>query len=246
MYKNVLESFGLSKNEAEIYLMLLKNGQSPVSAISTKARVHRRNVYDVLDRLILKGLVFEILNVKENIYKAVNPNKLKEILALKQKSLEKILPNLENLYKNNSKNEEVYIYKGVEGLKIYMQNVLEAKQDVYTIGGAGIWASEEIKIYFENFKKAADKLKIKFHTIYDHEVQRENRKILTSIKNTYKVLPAIYSTDAAIDIFGDHVVVLTKTKNGEIDEDYLFTVIVNQQIADAFRVWFKLIWSSIS
>lgn len=245
MFNDILESFGLSKNEAKIYITLLREGESSVGIISPKSKIHRRNVYDVLDRLTQRGLVVEIIENKEKIYKAVAPSKLKEILALKQKSLEKIMPDLENLYKSTNKSEEVSIYKGIEGLKIYMQDVLETKQDVYTIGGAGIWASDNIKDYFDQFKKEAEKLGIKFYTIYDFEVQKENRKILHSIKNSYKILPKIYSTDAAIDIFGDHVVILSKSKSGEIDEDYLFTVMLNQRVADAFRVWFKLIWDSL-
>lgn len=242
MYNNVLESLGLTKNEAKIYLTLLKEGESAVGTISSKSRVHRRNVYDVLDRLIQRGLVFEIIRTKENIYKAVPPSKLKEILGLKQKSLEKIIPDLENLYKITSESEEVYIYRGIEGLKIYMQNILDIKQDVYTIGGVGIWDSDKIEDYFRQFKKEAKKLGIKFNTIYDFEVKKENRKILQSIDANYKILPEIYSTNAAIDIFGNHVVILTKLKSGEIDEDYSFTVIINQRIADAFRTWFKLMW----
>ena len=60
MITEVLENLGLSKNEARIYETLLKEGESPVGFLAVKSGVHRRNVYDTLNRLIEKGLAFEI------------------------------------------------------------------------------------------------------------------------------------------------------------------------------------------
>ncbi len=83
MINDVLENLGLSKNEAKIYEALLREGESPVGHLAVKSGVHRRNVYDTLNRLIEKGLAFEILEKPENHYKAVDPNKFSEILEEK-------------------------------------------------------------------------------------------------------------------------------------------------------------------
>ncbi len=60
MYSEILETIGLSPNEAKIYETLLSTGETSVSEIATKAGVHRRNVYDALNRLVDKALVFTI------------------------------------------------------------------------------------------------------------------------------------------------------------------------------------------
>ena len=59
-HQELLQSLGLSKNEAKIYETLLRQGEVGVGVISENP-AHRRNVYDSLNRLMEKGLVFEIV-----------------------------------------------------------------------------------------------------------------------------------------------------------------------------------------
>src|SRR3989338_4642312 len=93
-YSKLFEQLGMSPNEAQIYDTLVSGVEMPVSEISVKAKVHRRNVYDALNRLLEKGLVFQIFQKGENLYRAVHPQKLLEVIKEKEKSLQKILPAL--------------------------------------------------------------------------------------------------------------------------------------------------------
>jgi HTH-type transcriptional regulator, sugar sensing transcriptional regulator len=52
-----LIQLGLTSGEARIYLSLLKLGSSKVGSIVKDSRVSYSKVYDVLERLITKGLV---------------------------------------------------------------------------------------------------------------------------------------------------------------------------------------------
>lgn len=85
MYQEILQSVGLSPNETKIYEVLLELGESSVSEIAIKAKIHRRNAYDAIQRLIDKGLCFEIISKTKNNYSPVDPDKLRELLAEKQK-----------------------------------------------------------------------------------------------------------------------------------------------------------------
>lgn len=241
MYTNELITLGLSKNEAQIYEVLVKSGELSVSDISKKSLIHRRNVYDCMVRLVEKGLVLEILESKENHYRASDPRKLKEMLQEKQVVLEKILPNLQTYYRETEHNQEVYIQKGVEGWKNYMGDILKIKEDVYTIGGGGLWNDERLHNFFDPFLQKAKESKINFYLLYDHEVKEQNDKIIHLLGNNYKFLEPEYSTNASIDIFGDHVVIVSKDLTKTINDDSL-TVIINKGVADAFRIWFKLMW----
>ncbi len=97
MYEKIFEQFGFSKNEAIIYEVLLKEGELSVGDIAKKSEVHRRNVYDSLDRLIEKGVVFEIYSQKENHYQAVNPHKFSEFVQEKEDMLARVMPSLQKL-----------------------------------------------------------------------------------------------------------------------------------------------------
>ena len=51
MYEEILREVGLSLNESKIYETLLQLGEASVQTISLKSKVHRRNVYDSLNKL---------------------------------------------------------------------------------------------------------------------------------------------------------------------------------------------------
>ena len=97
-HQELLQSLGLSKNEAKIYETLLRQGEVGVGVISEKSGVHRRNVYDSLNRLMEKGLVFEIVESVENKYQACEPKKFTEIVIEKLEAVDKALPELEKLH----------------------------------------------------------------------------------------------------------------------------------------------------
>ncbi|MGN6622795.1 MAG: helix-turn-helix domain-containing protein [Candidatus Nitrosocosmicus sp.] len=61
-----LVELGLTNGEAKVYFSLLKLGSSKVGSIVKDCRVSYSKVYDVLERLILKGLVSYVLigNIK--------------------------------------------------------------------------------------------------------------------------------------------------------------------------------------
>lgn len=242
MYTEIFQQLGLAQNEARIYEILLQEGESSIGQIATKSKVHRRNVYDSISRLIEKGLVFEILEKKENRYQGVDPKKLMELIQEKEHMLAKIMPALEKLYVGTPQKESVYIYRGPEGWKNYMRDMLRLGQDAYFIGAKGGWLDSRVKNFFPQFIKEAERKKLKFHHLFDWEVQIECPHILRYVGKSYKFLPKGYSAPAAIDIFGDHVNIISGIRLGGMAEEFSVTVIVNQKIADTFRIWFKFMW----
>lgn len=244
MYTEVFQELGLSKNEAKIYEALIREGESSVSRISVRAEIHRRNVYDSLNRLIAKGLVFEKLQKDENLYKPVDPAKLMELIQEKRDQLKKIMPQLQADYQKLPLENEVYIYKGPAGWENYLRDMLRIGEDAYFIGAKGGCLDERVKDFFPRFIQEAEKKKIKFHHLFDYEVKEQVPEILEYAGKDYKFLPKGYSAPGAIDIFGDHVNILSKLEYGSQPEEIVFTVIVNQQVADSFRTWFKFMWDS--
>lgn len=99
MYTDTFLQLGFSKNEAILYETLVRHGELSVGKLAVKSKVHRRNVYDTLQRLLEKGLVFEILERQEIRYQAVEPGKLKEIIQEKEQALLQIMPQLEQFYR---------------------------------------------------------------------------------------------------------------------------------------------------
>lgn len=74
-----LEELGLSRNEAKIYLFLLKKGESTSGPIIKETRIANSRVYESLNTLISRGLVTYNHQKKGKYFQAVEPGKFLEL-----------------------------------------------------------------------------------------------------------------------------------------------------------------------
>ena len=123
MQKINLTNLGLTDGEAKVYLSLTELGSTTVGPIVKKANVAYSNVYDILHRLMEKGIVTYIIKSKTKYFQAVSPKNLFVYLEKKEKELQTqkealqfILPQLENLQKEKQ-SQEAEIFIGTKGLR---------------------------------------------------------------------------------------------------------------------------------
>lgn len=245
-YQELLQTLGLAKNEARIYETLLRTGETGVGHIAEKSGVHRRNVYDSLNRLMEKGLVIEIVDSKENQYQAVEPRKLQEMLSEKTESLASAMPALDTLFFAEPTEYRVQTYRGKEGWKQYMHDILQVNKSFYSIGAQGAWLDERVKSFAPGFLAQVKAKKLQMYHLFDHEVKESNHEILKHVGKDYRFIPAAYATTSGVDVFGDRVNIMHQQQLGQVGEanEIMFTVIQNQNLADSFRTWFQFMWDN--
>jgi len=131
MFEKELQKVGLTSGEAKVYESLLLLGPSTVGPIVKKASVAYSNIYEILNRLMEKGLVSFITRDKTKYFQAVEPRRLSQFLdsqeeRLKESRLEinELAPRLERLMKLAPSREEVEIFSGVRGLETAYENLL--------------------------------------------------------------------------------------------------------------------------
>ncbi|MCD4760059.1 hypothetical protein K8R33_04170 [archaeon] len=244
MYQELLQKLGLSLNESRVYEALLHLGETNVSKISIKSKVHRRNVYDSINKLIEKGLASETFVKGEKLFKPIDPERLKEIIKEKETELEYSLQDMKKLYKSVESDAEAYFFRGIEGFKNYLQLILEQKQTVYFMGAKGFWLDPRLQHYLRHFDKQRKERGIKFMHLFDHEVKEQKPEILKLVGKPYKFLPKKYSSATAVDIFGDYVVTFVGVKPGELYEEPLQFVLKSKILADGYRKFFQFIWNN--
>ena len=244
MHEELLRESGLSLNESRVYENLLKIGSSSVQEISNKSKVHRRNVYDSLSKLNEKGLISELFEDGEKKFKAINPARLLDLIKERETKLNNALPEMEELFNSTSEKEEAYLYKGIEGFKSYLQDILKAKENVYFIGAKAFWLDERLKHFLPNFNTERKKLKIKFMHLFDYEVKEQKPEILKVVGGQYKFMPKNYSSNTSIDIFGDYVVTFVGVKPGQLDEEPLMFVMKSKQLAEGYKKFFQFMWDN--
>lgn len=123
----VLQDFGLSDNESQVYQAALRVGETSPFALAKQTGIPRTTVYTVLTDLALKGLV-ELerssgLQKQQTKVRAKNPSVLRDLLWQQRDQLVKqevdivsILPFLKQDYLKDVANADFQFYPGREGV----------------------------------------------------------------------------------------------------------------------------------
>src|SRR3989338_8276725 len=82
-----LLKIGLTEGEAKIYVALLELGPSSVGPIKKRTKISHSNIYEILERLINKGVVTTIISNNIKIFQSVSPRNLSRFLDKKEKEL---------------------------------------------------------------------------------------------------------------------------------------------------------------
>ena len=249
MYEEILREIGLSPNEARVYEALLQLGEASVQTISVKCGVHRRNVYDSLIKLSDKGLVSEYVLKGEKKFRATDPKRLTTILQEKEDHLAQALPDMLQKFQTMKHEEQAYIYRGVQGFRNYMQDILDVGEDFYCIGAKGGWFDPRLRAFRLRFYREFKKKKLHAYHLFDHEMREHiKKKELESPVHEHleeaRFLPPECSTNSAIDFFGDHIVTFTGLNINRLDDDIVQFVIISRKLCESYKKWFWLMWNS--
>lgn len=107
-----LLEIGFTKNEASIYLELLRLGSQPVSVLAKRLKMNRGTVYSTLQALMAKSLVGSMRKGKLTVYTANDPNSLVGYLDTKVRTFDyfrnemlSLIPRFRSLRAENGANQ---------------------------------------------------------------------------------------------------------------------------------------------
>jgi len=246
MYQHLLEELGFTPNESKVYESLLSLGSSSIEQIAIKSKIHRRNIYDVLAKLLEKGLISETFVQNRKEYHAIHPSRLLDLLQEKEKRLQAVLPDLEKRFVQHDENESAYLYKGIHGFKQYLQDILDVDETVYFIGAKALWLDPRLKHFLVKFDQQRRKKGINFMHIFDYEVKQQKPEILKLVGKPYKFLPENYSSPTCIDIFGDRVVTFVGVSPGQLPDEPIQFVMKSRRLADGYKKFFDFMWNNLA
>lgn len=245
MDTSILEEIGLTNSESEVYLALLELGESTTGPIVDKSGVASSKIYELLEKLIQKGLATSHLEGKIKHFKAVSPERLKDYLEdkkeeldQKEKELDELMPQLKSVFEEHREETEVEVfknYKGVETAFKDMIRTLEKGDEFLVIGGGDTpTTNKRTKWFFERIHRQRSEKGIKLRIIFS-EARRKSLKDLTLFPHTnYKYLP--YGTPSTINIYKDTTILLTMSPEPAAIR------IKNQQITDSYKIYFEKMW----
>lgn len=229
-----LEDIGLTKTEAKVYMTTLDLGSALAGTISQKAGIHRRSVYDALERLIEKGLVSFITKNNRKWFEAVEPNRLLEIANEKINNLKQIMPRLELKHGTAKEKQEAVFFKGKSALKTVFDDQITEKKTIYVVG-ASVEASDILKYYFTHYDKKRKANRIPIKMIFPED-SRKSPMLKNVPLSEIKFLPQKYISPVGTNIYGDRVAIVVWT------EEPVAILIKNKDVAEAYKRYFNFMW----
>ncbi len=241
-----LQRIGLTEGEAKVYLTLLELGSSTVGPIVKKSGVAYSNIYEILNRLIEKGLASYIIKNKTKHFQAVGPANLYEYIEKKEQeiiqqkeALKSFLPRLLTL--RTAPEQEAEIFIGKKGLKAAYEKLFIAinKKDLYCFFYIykKEYGEQADRFYWSMFNLFVRTGKLKTLGIANEEYRKS--WFVKKMKQFNMAMRYVhYPTAGNIDIYQDKILMVSW-----LPQPIAF-LIKSQSIADDFKTYFNAVWKT--
>ena len=243
MNEKLLEEIGLTKGEIKVYLTLLEIGQTTTGKIIEKAQISSGKIYEILDKLMKKGLVSFIIKEKTKYFQASSPNRILDFIHEKEKNLkekeqelQKEIPLLLDLQKSKREKYETNLFRGFRGIQTAIFDALRDLTSKDKVLAMGIISSKKelFNIMWQKWHIERIRRKIVCEAIFSDK-GTEYYNVFKKMRHTnVKVLEGI--TPSAIDIMGDKVLIFT------YEDEPSCLSITNKEIAKSFTTFFETMW----
>jgi len=238
----ILKKIGLSEGEIKVYNALLEIGVTSINNIHEKVGIDRRNIYDIINKLIERGLVSYIETDGKRTFRISNPDKILSYIEEKKsgldeikKEVEKILPAMQDIFKLEKQETFAEIFKGSEGMKAVWDDMLNYDV-IYWIGSGG-YVPERYPAFFNDWNKRRKKKDVKSYHLYRYEKWKIAQK---SWFTDAKILPPEFSGNPTVTVaYGDKVAQML------FGEEISVFVIKSKELAENYKKYHKFLWDKV-
>lgn len=240
----LLQSIGLHKNEANLYLASLRLGPASAIQLGEKIGVTRQMVYEVLPVLISKGLIKQVKIGSKRLYQAVAPEILEDRAKEIVQEIKEIVPILKSQQAEFAAIPLITVYENPIAMREwYRQYMKEIKKGdellIWSAGDANYWYSLD-KEFYENYMENNEKVGVITYLIMpDTKAAVEHQKIIGKPHTKYKKFNFAWKTKAEKWIWKNQVCYLTIRENATN-----MIVIESPDLAEIERFDFWMIWNS--
>jgi len=242
----ILQRIGLTRGESEVYITLLKTGNTSSGRLIKDSGVSRSKVYEVLERLKQKGLVTEMIKQNVKYFEVTNPTRIIDMLKIEQNDMNKkineaknLIPQLVKVQSAQREKQESKIYTGIEGWKTLYNEILETHKIGEEYLAFGISPEDlnnkQVQQFFRNFHLKRAEKKMRARLIMYDKTREIIKKYFSDIKYyQYRFLDTKFPTN--INIHKDNVVTLVWGENP------VAFLIQSKQVANKYKGYFEEMW----
>lgn len=246
----LLQTIGLDKKEASVYLACLNATPVSPTVIARQVGLKRSTAYFYLDRLVQKKLIAFSIKGKRKLIVATPPaSALSALLSAKEvkmnqekKALQKLLPLLIRLLPERVDATQVYLYRGNASVRTIADTLLRENADNYWFGTVDnftdVVSDESI---YRQFTVPRMQQKTTGYGITDRRVLTKKRanELLGGFRK-FRFVDHNINLPTGYMICGRYTVIAVKRNN-----DVTFIMIKDALVAELLRMAFKLLWERL-
>ena len=244
MRTELFRKIGFTDGEIKVYLALLQIGETTVGPIGRKSKVSKSKLYDILDKLVEKGLVGHIVKNNVQWYAANDPKMILEYLDRKsgelketRKEAEKLLPRLTHPRTTLRQPHYAEVYEGFHGFKAIREELLcgMKKGDELLVLGAPKIANLKWEAWLLEFHKKREELGIGLRILFTSDCREYGEKRKKFKKSYVRYLPKHVKSTNWIDIFNDVFLCV-------IIQEPQTIVVRDPSLSGSMRQYFDILW----
>ncbi len=247
MIEKILKKAGLSEKEIKIYLAGLKQGPILANFLAQKTGISRQNTYDILNKLIKKGLVSTSGEKYSTRFIVEEPDNIQQLLDKKKREIEKIkkdlelaMPEIESFYKTEMFVPKIKFYEGEESMRNLFLSSLNCRGKeilaiVPTVETFNVLGVEFTKHYVnERVKKniKTKTIRLKSYEDYKEKFFHEHEKQLREMRYA----PDNISFASTLFIFDNKVIFISSKKEN------FGLAIESEEYKDVMVNLFNVLW----
>lgn len=241
-----LKELGLSSGQVKVYAAILGAGSVGIQEIQEKTGLERRAIYDVVNKLIERGLVTFTEEHGRRRYQWTHPRNLYEAVEQKQKALSSLkgkMPQITDLFLHTRPKVGAEVFRGNDGMKALLNEALEHEASYWIGGNSGVEQSTGtgMKLWYHNWMKRRVKLKRLMYDLVDHGTWLEDyppHDLKKHKKEYYKycTLPKNLRSPMVIIMFGNKVAQVLWSRHS-----FAF-VLESEEVKESFMKYFHYFW----
>lgn len=233
-----LVQLGFSPNQASVYTALVELGNSKAAAIIKHSSLHRSIVYEALELLEKRRLIFKTSKGGVAWFQLSDANSLVNDAEMQLANATAVANEI-NLLRERS-GHEVKFYEGINGLTAHrdalLRDVKDDHDEHYIIAGKQSQA-QLYEQFFRAYDKKREQLELPAKILFSQTDAPYADEVGRQPFTQARLLPQNVSEPTMIDIWKDNVAFMMH------DAEPFVVSIHNQQLANSFREYFQALWN---
>lgn len=242
--EQLLEEFGLTDKETQLYLFLLARGSASPAVISKMTNTPRSSAKYHADELVKKGFATCTKGSTTLTYTPVKPDKLFDLLERRREEANRLehgllnhMSSLVELFNPHGNVPKVTFFEGAESARELLFRMVDAPGDLVSFGAGDYFASKYPELV-KNFRKKAYKEYRHIRVIRAEKYRKLHSNDPAHMQNRY--FRTIDELTVDIQVREDKMSIIS------IDTGAPMGVLIEHaDITNAFRKLFDELWNTL-